>query len=244
MAGMNIASYGLSPDRQLQMAKLQLQQQLASGKKINSAADDAAGLAISEKMQASINQMLASTSNWDSEISMNQVTEGYLSSQGDMTQRIHELTLKASNGTYTDDERAGMQAEINQLVEEMNRYSESANFNGNKLGLPTAADLGLDKIDVTTIDKAAEGTQSARSAVAGITSRRGTLGSQKKALEHRINNEYNSLQNLQSAQSTIRDTDYATASTALASANVASSFSSAMFAQANMSAGTLLGLLG
>jgi flagellin len=244
MAGMNISNYGLSPDRQLQMAKLQLQQQLASGKKINSAADDPSGLAISEKMQASINQMLASTFNWDSEISMNQTQDGYLSSQGDMVQRIHDLTVKASNGTYSDSERAGMQAEINQIVEEMNRYSESANFNGNKLGLPSAADLGLDKIDISTLDGANSATKSARTAVSEIASRRGTVGSRQKALQHRINNEYTSLQNLQSAQSTIRDTDYATATTALTSANVASSFSSAMFAQANLNAGTILSLLG
>jgi flagellin len=244
MSKMNIASMGISPDRQLQMAKLQLTQQLASGKKINKAADDASGLAITEKMQASINQMLATTSNWENEISMNQTTEGYLSSQGSMTQRVHELTLKASNGIYTDSERAGMQAEINQIVDEMNRYSESANFNGHKLNLPTAGDLGLDKIDVTSVASASDASKMARSAVSDISARRATIGNQNNALNHRINNEYTSLQNLQSAQSTIRDTDYAAASTALASADVANSFSSAMFAQANMNAGTILGLLG
>ncbi|MDD3231396.1 MAG: flagellin [Oscillospiraceae bacterium] len=105
-------------------------QKLSSGYKINSAADDAAGLAISEHMKAQIKDLNAASDNSQDGISLAQTAEGALNEVHDMLNRMSELATKASNGTYTDNQRSNYSDEVGQLQSEIDRISDSTNFNG------------------------------------------------------------------------------------------------------------------
>ena len=108
-------------------------EKLSSGFRINRAGDDAAGLAISEKMKAQITGLETASSNAQDGISLIQTAEGNLGEVHDMLNRMVELATKSANGTYTQTERDALQAEVDQLLEEIDRISQSANFNGTKL---------------------------------------------------------------------------------------------------------------
>ena len=108
-------------------------EKLASGYRINRAGDDAAGLAISEKMKAQITGLETASSNAQDGISLIQTAEGNLGEVHDMLNRMVELATKSANGTYTSQERDALQAEVSQLLDEIDRISQSANFNGAKL---------------------------------------------------------------------------------------------------------------
>ena len=108
-------------------------EKLSSGYKINRAGDDAAGLAISEKMRAQITGLDTAQNNAQDGISLVQTAEGALTEVHDMLNRMYELANKASNGTYESSNRAEIQKEIDQLADEIDRISETANFNGIKL---------------------------------------------------------------------------------------------------------------
>ena len=108
-------------------------EKLSSGFRINRAGDDAAGLAISEKMKAQITGLETASSNAQDGISLIQTAEGNLGEVHDMLNRMVELATKSANGTYTSTERKALQDEVDQLLEEIDRISQSANFNGTKL---------------------------------------------------------------------------------------------------------------
>ena len=108
-------------------------EKLSSGFRINRAGDDAAGLAISEKMKAQITGLETASSNAQDGISLIQTAEGNLGEVHSMLNRMVELATKSANGTYTQTERDALQAEVDQLLEEIDRISKSANFNGTKL---------------------------------------------------------------------------------------------------------------
>ncbi|HCM24064.1 MAG TPA: flagellin, partial [Ruminococcaceae bacterium] len=105
-------------------------QKLSSGYKINSAADDAAGLAISEHMKAQIKDLDAASDNSQDGISLAQTAEGALNEVHDMLNRMSELATKASNGTYTDSQRGNYNDEVTQLQSQIDQISDSTNFNG------------------------------------------------------------------------------------------------------------------
>jgi len=104
-------------------------QKLASGMRINSAGDDASGLAVSEKMRSQYRGLGAATKNAQNGISFLQVSEGYLGEMQDMLQRVRELAIQAANGIYSDEDRALIQREVNQLVDEVDRIASHAEFN-------------------------------------------------------------------------------------------------------------------
>jgi flagellin len=104
-------------------------EKLSSGLRINSGADDAAGLAVSEKMRAQIRGLKQASKNIQDAISLTQTAEGYLKSSNDVLQRMRELTVQAANGTYTNADRAQINVEIDQLTRELNRIHEDAKFN-------------------------------------------------------------------------------------------------------------------
>ena len=108
-------------------------EKLSSGFRINRAGDDAAGLAISEKMKAQITGLETASSNAQDGISLIQTAEGNLTEVHSMLNRMVELATKSANGTYTQTERDALQAEVDQLLDEIDRISQSANFNGAKL---------------------------------------------------------------------------------------------------------------
>lgn len=105
-------------------------QKLSSGQRINSAGDDASGLAVSEKMISQIRGLKQAERNVQSAVSFLQTAEGFLSETTNILQRIRELSIQASNGIYTEDDRAQIQVEIKQLVDEVDRIASHAQFNG------------------------------------------------------------------------------------------------------------------
>jgi flagellin len=105
-------------------------EKLSSGMRINRAGDDASGLAVSEKMRSQIRGMRRAARNAEDGISFIQTTEGYLQEMQDILQRIRELAVQSSNGIYTDEDRMQIQVEVSQLVDEIDRVSSHAQFNG------------------------------------------------------------------------------------------------------------------
>jgi flagellin len=130
----NIAS--LNAQRNLSTSQSSLQtsiQRLSSGLRINSAKDDAAGLAISDRMTSQINGMTQATRNANDGVSMAQTAEGALSSSGDILQRIRELAVQSSNSSNTSSDRQALQTESTQLSSELNRIAQTTSFNGQNL---------------------------------------------------------------------------------------------------------------
>ena len=137
-------------------------EKLSSGFRINRAADDAAGLAISEKMKAQIKGLETASSNAQDGISLLQTAEGNLGEVHNMLNRMVELATKSANGTYTQTERDALQSEVDQLLEEIDRISQSANFNGAKLlDGSLAAKGGATTVKIEGVNSAASGSASA-----------------------------------------------------------------------------------
>jgi len=127
----NIAS--LNAQRNLSASQNSLQtsiQRLSSGLRINSAKDDAAGLAISDRMTSQINGMTQATRNANDGVSMAQTAEGALSSSGDILQRVRQLAVQSSNASNTSSDRQALQTEVTQLGSELNRIAQTTSFNG------------------------------------------------------------------------------------------------------------------
>ncbi len=209
-------------------------EKLASGYKINTAADDAAGLAISEKLKGELTGLEQAQLNVQDTVSLLQTAEGGMSSIHNMLNRMVELTTKASNGVYdTTVDRASIQAEINSIISEINRVSKSINFNNKALldgsfkdvnfqigadaddvltltigGLDAVA-LGLDKIDVSSPHKAQEAIQIVKDAINQVSRERSNVGATQNRLEYTMANLEETYLNLAEANSRIRDVDYA-----------------------------------
>jgi flagellin len=109
---------------------LKTSKELSSGMRINSAADDSSGLAVSEKMRSQIRGLNQASRNVQNGVSMLQTAEGWMQSTTDILQRIRELAVQSSNGIYSDEDRAMLQTEVEQLVAEVDRISQTAEFNG------------------------------------------------------------------------------------------------------------------
>lgn len=109
---------------------LKTSKELSSGMRINSAADDASGLAVSEKMRSQIRGLNQASRNVMNGVSMLQTAEGYMQSTTDILQRIRELAVQSANGIYSDEDRTMLQTEVEQLVSEVDRISQTAEFNG------------------------------------------------------------------------------------------------------------------
>ena len=247
-------------------------EKLSSGYKINRAADDAAGLSISEKMRRQIRGLTQASSNAQDGISAVQTAEGALTEVHDMLQRMNELAVKAANGTNQSEDRSYIQSEVDQLVAEINRVSETTTFNERNLldGSFTAVDLQVgaegtsgNRISVTINAMSASGISVAKLATSGVTSasgaqnaistikaaiklvsqQRSNLGAIQNRLEHTINNLDNVVENTTSAESQIRDTDMATEMVKYSNNNILAQAGQAMLAQANQSNQGVLSLL-
>lgn len=122
---------------------LKTSKELSSGMKINSAADDASGLAVSEKMRSQIRGLNQASRNVMNGVSILQTAEGYMQATTDILQRIRELAVQSANGIYSDEDRAMLQTEVEQLVSEVDRISQTAEFNGMTLLSGRFAENGI-----------------------------------------------------------------------------------------------------
>ena len=210
-------------------------EKLSSGYAINRAGDDAAGLAISEKMRAQITGLETAQKNANDAISLVQTAEGALTEVHSMLNRMVELAVQSANGTYDDTvDRANLQAEVDALVEEIDRIADSTNFNGIKLldgsysgnlqigdtahtfnqlsvqiGGTSSGALAIDTVSVAGQADAAAAITSIRNAINVVSSIRGDLGAIQNRLGHTINNLSVQTENITAAEIRIRDVDMA-----------------------------------
>lgn len=244
---------------------------LSSGLRIQSAADDAAGMGISSVMVADIRSIGQAERNANDAISMIQIAEGAMNEQANIMGRLRELAVQSSNGALSDNERAFIDVERVQLVEEIDRISSVVDFNSfNMLGADAGtfamqvgkdAVAGIDTIDITfgatdsttlgvnamTLATAA-GSQAALgtidTAIAALSTGRANLGASQNRLEITVSNLRVEEENLTSANSRIRDVDVARETAALTRAQIMSQAGTAMLAQANQLPQSALQLLG
>jgi len=202
---------------------------LASGLRINEAADDAAGLAVAEGFRARVRQFTRETGNLQGGISMIQTAQGGLSAQNEGVSRLRELAVQASSGTLTSDQRAALQTEAQQLLEQIEQTAQNTEFNGRQvlnganpvteLGVEggaqveiqgsTPADLGLEGLDLSTAEGAAAAVQALDEAAAQIGENQASLGAQQNRLEQAVDVREQGTQQLAEAESRIRDADVA-----------------------------------
>ena len=243
-------------------------EKLSSGYKINRAADDAAGLAISEKMRRQIKGLTQASANAQDGISAVQTAEGALGEVHDMLQRMNTLAVQAANDTMTTTDREYLNQEVKALVSEIDRVASTTTFNeqnlldGNFTGknLQVGAESGqtiaisISKMDATGIGvknvtvssaaKAQEAISTIKIALASVSSQRADLGAVQNRLEHTIKNLDNVVENTTSAESQIRDTDMAKEMVAYSNNNILAQAGTSMLAQANQSNQGVLSLLG
>lgn len=241
---------------------------LALGKRIASAADDAAGLFISNNATAQIRGLNQAGRNLNDGISQTQVASGALQATTDAVQRINELSGQAANSTLTDADRSAIQVEINQLVSEVDRIADQTAFNGQNLldgsageqtlqaganegetvtytiGAANAATLGLDTIDVTTQSGAEAAITSSGNALNTISNIQAGLGAIENRFESAINNLAGQEENVAAARSRLLDVDVAFEASNLIRNDIGSQAATAILGQANTSAQAALSLLG
>lgn len=247
-----------------QNAATKSMEKLSSGQRINRAGDDAAGLAISEKMRGQIRGLEQAATNAQDGISLIQTAEGALNETHAILQRQRELAVQAANGTYSDDDKATIKEEMDQLLEEIDRIADTTEFNGEKLldgnldielqiganegqtlqltvGAMASADLNIDGIDVT--NDAGAAITSLDAAIESVSKQRSALGAVQNRLEHTINNVSTSAENLTSAESRIRDVDMAKEMMEMTKNNILQQAAQSMLAQANQNPQNVLQLL-
>ncbi len=244
-------------------------EKLSSGQRINRAGDDAAGLAISEKMRGQIKGLAMATKNAQDGVSMIQTAEGALNESHAIVQRMRELAVQSSNDTNTSEDREKLQLEVTQLVEELDRIANTTEFNtqvlmngdfeSNGLIFHIGANkdqnvslefkdmrsdaLGVEGVEMTTQEKANNAIAIIDSALEGISAERAKYGAMQNRLEHTVNNLRVSQENLQAAESRIRDTDMANEMVSLNKDKIISQSGTAMLAQANVAPQSVLQLL-
>jgi flagellin len=246
---------------------------LSSGTRITKAADDAAGLAISEKMKAEIRSAQQANRNANDGISLVQVAEGGLNETSSILVRMRELAIQSSSDTVGDSERGMADLEYQQLKSEMDRISQVTEFNGKKLldgsgeklefqvgtgsddfqdriGLdPTTlnssiSSMGVEGVDITSKESAQGSLQSLDSAVEKISGQRAVLGSLQNRLTSTSNNLQVYAENMSAANSRIRDVDYADETAKQARNQILTAAGTSVLAQANMSSQSALKLIG
>ena len=246
-------------------------QRLSSGLRVNSAKDDAAGLAIAEGMHAQVKGMNVAIRNSNDAISLAQTAEGALGKVGDSLQRMRELAVQSANGTNSAGDRTNLQAEFKQLSDEVTRVVNGSKFNGTALldgttatftfqvGAGTAA---TDTISVTSVNASGTATAVAALDISGATSSgaiaaitaldtaigvvttgRATLGAVQNRFDSVISNLQVSSENLTAARGRIVDADFAAETSNLSRANILQQAGTAMIAQANQLPNQVMALL-
>jgi flagellin len=251
-------------DSQLQTAM----ERLSSGKRINSAKDDAAGLAIASSMTSQIRGMTQAVRNANDGMSMAQTADGALDEVTNMLQRIRELAVQAASGTYQDSDRTNLQTEVTALAGQIDAITSNTKFNGVGLFTGSAGSSGtvtiqtgsssadtvdmdftqldlsdVDSVDLSTASGATDALDSVDDLISTVATKRATLGAAESRLSSVVNNLTSNITNLTDARSRIEDADFGTETTNLAKAQILSQASTAMLAQANQSTQYVLKLL-
>ena len=244
-------------------------EKLSSGYRINRAADDAAGLSISEKMRSQIRGLNKASSNAEDGISLIQVAEGALNEAHSILQRMNELATQAANDTNTSSDRSAIQQELTQLTSELDRIYSTTQFNtmnlldgdftGKSLQVgalsgqvisvsiksmkASALGIGYNAIKVSSNAVAGQSMSLIQKAINRVSEERSKLGAIQNRLEHTINNLDTTSENTSAAESRIRDTDMATEMVEYSKNNILAQAGQSMLSQANQQTQGVLSLL-
>ena len=247
-------------------------EKLSSGYKINRAADDAAGLSISEKMRNQIRGLNKASDNAQDGISLVQTAEGALKEVHSMLQRMNELAVQAANGTNATTDRTALNDEVQQLKTEIQRVGSTTQFNkmnildggfsaGTKKALQVGANANqtisiaisalksvvgsslIDALKIGTATNAQSAITTVQSSIEKLSTLRSKLGAVQNRLEHTVANLDNISENTQSAESRIRDTDMAEEMVQYSKNNILQQAGQSMLAQANQANQGVLSLL-
>lgn len=255
-------------------------EKLSSGMRINRAADDASGLAVSEKLRGQIRGLNQAERNIQNGVSFIQTTEAYLQETQDILHRLRELSVQSANGVYTDEDRLQIQVEVSQLVDEINRIASHAQFNGMNMltgafiegsdrvmqfqiganmdqnervfiGTMTAESLGIqgaqgttDSISISTPEMANRAIGVLDTALQVVSKQRADLGAYQNRFETAAVGIATAAENLQAAESRIRDVNMASEMVDYVKNQILVQSSTAMLAQANTQPQSVLQLLG
>jgi flagellin len=255
-------------------------EKLSSGMRINKAADDASGLAVSEKLRSQIRGLNQAERNIQSGVSFIQATEAYLQETQDILHRLRELSVQAANGIYSNEDRMQIQVEVSQLIDEVNRIASHAQFNGMNMltgrfsqdgvatmqfqiganmdqnervfiATMTAESLGLqgvqgstDNISISTPEQANLTVGVLDSALRVVSKQRADLGAYQNRFEMASVGIASAAENLQAAESLIRDVDMASEMVDYVKNQILVQSGTAMLAQANTQPQSVLQLLG
>lgn len=246
---------------------------LSSGSRITKSADDAAGLAISEKMKSEIRSSQQANRNANDAISMVQVAEGGLNETSNILTRMRELAIQSASDTVGDAERGMSNLEYQQLKSEMGRISQVTEFNGKKLlngqgdtyefQVGTKGDafenrigfeasqldastesLGVSSVDISTKEGSQDSLANIDSAIEKVSGQRAVLGSLQNRLTSTSNNLQTYTENMSAANSRIRDVDYAEETAKQARNQIITAAGTSVLAQANVSGQNALKLIG
>jgi len=257
----------------VESAKSEDMAKLSSGSRINKAGDDAAGLAISEKLKANIRGTQQATRNAGDGISLIQTAEGGLNEVSNILIRLRELSVQSASDTIGDQERKFSDLEFKQLTSEVERIATSTQFNGKNLlsgegesmdfqigimndakndrlsykpqeSSARAADLGIESLGVASKEDAQTNLEKIDLALNNVNGNRASLGALQNRLQSTISNLETRTENLSAANSRIRDTDIASQSAELAKNQILSNSSISVLAQANQSGAAALKLIG
>ncbi len=252
-----------------QSALAKSMQRLSSGLRINSAKDDAAGLAISDRMTSQIRGLNQAARNANDGISLAQTAEGALQETTNILQRMREIAVQSANDTNTTSDRTSLNAEVTQLKAEINRIADNTAFNGKTLldgsfsvtgavfqvganegqtisvtiGAADATTLAVNTISVGTQASSGSAITAIDTAIASIDTIRGDLGAVQNRFESTISNLSNVSENLSAARSRILDADIAQETSAMTKQNILQQAGVAILAQANQAPQLALSLL-
>ena len=228
----NLTSLGTLRNLNSTLGRLNItQEKLSSGLRINKAKDDAAGLAIAELFRTEVLQQSQEVENLQSGVSAIHTAEGALSTQSEGIGRLRELAIQASNGILNDDQRSAINAEAQQIIEQIDQTGSNTTFNdlnlldgstgtielgteaGSQINIneSTAESLGINGIDLSTAGGAAAAIETLDTAAQDVTENRANLGAQENRLTYAIAEREIEGENAAAAESRIRDLDIARA---------------------------------
>ncbi|GKU76818.1 flagellin [Paenibacillus sp. L3-i20] len=236
-------------------------EKLSSGLRINRAADDAAGLAVSEKMRGQIRGLEQAQKNVQDGISFVQTAEGAMNEVSSMLGRIKELVVQKATGTYSTSDKGNIDLELTELTSQIDSIMTSTTFNGIKInstsGVKIQADDSKQQITIAGVKQSAFVGQATKfkasatttaladieTAIKAVSTQRATLGAKQNRLEYTSNNLGTTVENLTASESRIRDTDMASEMVKLTKNNILLQASQSMLAQANSQPQGVLSLL-